>query len=176
MKKRELTKTIIYEPAKTRILNNQCPSCGLSKEKWTRRKDWRCCSVECTNKFQDMYITYGWADIRTKVLKRDNYTCVKCGDNRREVVVTIKYRRITNWEHIVQKPEKIPIKLEYKNAERKETLNNLIGDHIIPIALGGDEFDINNVQTLCLKCNKEKTAKDIKKIAVQRKKEKLIKI
>lgn len=47
-----------------------------------------------------------------------------------------------------------------------------IGDHIIPIALGGEEFDINNVQTLCKKCDKIKTSEDLKKIAKQRRVEK----
>lgn len=41
----------------------------------------------------------------------------------------------------------------------------LIADHIKSIALGGDEWDINNLQTLCMKCNKIKTKKDQKKIA-----------
>ena len=44
----------------------------------------------------------------------------------------------------------------------------LIADHIIPIALGGDEWDIDNIQTLCSECDKIKTAADIKKIAVAR--------
>jgi len=61
---------------------------------------------------------------------------------------------------------------EYHVAIIKDT-SKLIGDHIIPIALGGDEWDINNIQTLCEKCNKIKTAIDIKEIAVLRKKEKL---
>lgn len=41
----------------------------------------------------------------------------------------------------------------------------MIADHIIPIALGGDEWDINNIQTLCIKCNKKKTARDMADIA-----------
>ena len=49
----------------------------------------------------------------------------------------------------------------------------LIGDHIIPIALGGEEFDIDNVQTLCINCDKIKTAKDLKDIAKQRNIEKI---
>ena len=48
----------------------------------------------------------------------------------------------------------------------------LIADHIEPIALGGDEWDENNIQTLCIKCNKIKTKEDAKKIAIERKREK----
>ena len=58
-----------------------------------------------------------------------------------------------------------------KCGVKKEDVN-LIGDHIKPIAIGGEEFDINNVQTLCIKCNKIKNAKDTKKIAKKRRIEK----
>ncbi|MHA2067195.1 MAG: HNH endonuclease [Candidatus Thorarchaeota archaeon] len=47
-----------------------------------------------------------------------------------------------------------------------------IVDHIIPIALGGDEFDEANLQVLCPDCNKIKTAADMKQIALQRRNEK----
>lgn len=35
---------IINEPAKSRIENNLCPSCGKPKTEWKRRTDWGCCS------------------------------------------------------------------------------------------------------------------------------------
>ncbi len=170
--KREVSKVIIYEPAKTRLSLNQCPGCGKPKEDWTRRKDWRCCSVECTDKFQDFYITYGWPDLRMRALKRDNFTCVKCGDNRKEVEVTIKYRRITNWE---ERMSSLHGKFEYEDAERKEMRTNFIGDHIIPIAIGGDQWDLDNIQTLCIGCNKIKTKKDQADIAKLRRKSKVLK-
>lgn len=46
---------------------------------------------------------------------------------------------------------------------------NLTVDHIMPIALGGDEWDMKNLQTLCEECHKKKTRRDIKKIAALRK-------
>lgn len=75
----------------------------------------------------DMHQFTSWATIRHMVIKRDDFTCVKCG--------------------------------------AIELSHNLVGDHIIPIALGGNEFDINNVQTLCKRCDKIKTAQDRKDIA-----------
>ena len=47
-----------------------------------------------------------------------------------------------------------------------------VADHIIPISIGGDEWDIDNIQTLCIRCNKIKTARDHKDIAKQRRIEK----
>lgn len=43
-------------------------------------------------------------------------------------------------------------------------------DHIKPIALGGAEFDLKNLQTLCEDCNREKTKKDLADISEVREK------
>lgn len=123
-------------------LNNKCcPICGLIKKDWKRRTDWRCCSTNCTEKFSE--ITLIWQDIRLKVFKRDNYTCVKCGEK--------------------------PTTKDYYDS-KKIVPNDamLIGDHIKPIALGGDEWDLDNIQTLCKKCDKKKTKQDHKDLSKQR--------
>ncbi len=60
-----------------------------------------------------------------------------------------------------------------KYCKKQFEAEDLVGDHIIPIALGGDEFDIDNIQTLCkATCNKIKTKQDQKDIAKQRRSEK----
>ena len=56
------------------------------------------------------------------------------------------------------------------NLKDPESMCGYVMDHIIPIALGGDEFDENNVQLLCRDCDKEKTAMDRKKIDERRRK------
>jgi len=169
MKKREGTKLIIFEPAKTRLANNQCPACGKPKSKWKRRKDWRCCSVECTNKYHTMYYTWGWPDLRLKIFRRDNFTCVKCGKRP----VTIKPRFDSeNDEDFKWRAEQYDRDLFVKYVEKGYEIfdtSELVGDHIIPIAIGGSEWDLDNIQTLCKECHKKKTAKDLKKIATIRK-------
>jgi len=50
----------------------------------------------------------------------------------------------------------------------------LILDHIVPIAVGGAEFDRANLQLLCGPCNKVKTAADMQIIAQERRKEKIL--
>jgi 5-methylcytosine-specific restriction endonuclease McrA len=50
-----------------------------------------------------------------------------------------------------------------------------VADHIEPISCGGDEWDLENLQTLCIKCNKEKTKSDMGDIAKYRLKELLVK-
>jgi len=59
----------------------------------------------------------------------------------------------------------------------KKEIDNftMIVDHIKPIALGGEEFDMDNCQTLCWDCNKIKTKRDARKIALRRKYIKILK-
>ena len=129
-------KVIMTPLAQDRIKNNSCPACGLPKKEWKRRKDWNCCSVECTRNFWDKEVTsFSWETLRIRCFERDGYSCVKCG--------------------------------------RKFESSGLIADHIHPIALGGDEWDIDNLQTLCRSCNKVKTAEDAGKIARLRRLEKM---
>ena len=132
---------IINEPAKSRIKNNQCPSCGKPKIGWKRRTDWRCCSTECTSKFNEFCIIRSWSELRNKCFERDGWKCVKCNES-------------------------------YIKCNLETYKSNLIADHINPIALGGKQWDINNLQTLCVDCEKEKTKKDIRKIAELRRVEK----
>lgn len=53
-------------------------------------------------------------------------------------------------------------------ANHKKYPYNLVADHIVPIAIGGDQWDIENGQTLCRNCDRAKTSNDLKKIALFR--------
>jgi len=134
--------------AKRRMHDRQCPTCGKPKSEWTRRTDWTCCSKECSDKFyKEEQSIQSWEVTKKRAFKRDNYTCVWCG-------------------------KRYALKI---SGEEIADTSKLIGDHIMPIAIGGAEFDINNVQTLCIACNKIKTKRDAKRIAKFRKREKELK-
>jgi len=152
VKQRESFQLIISEPAKQRLKNNQCPACGLPKDDWKRRKDWNCCSIACSRIFYKEYRCFGWGELRLKVFERDNHTCIKCGKKPKKV--DWRYNEET------QRGEDVPTD--------KPDDSQLIGDHILPIALGGEQWDINNIQTLCIECNKIKTKEDAGNIAKQR--------
>lgn len=145
MKKRQTNRWI--EPRKDQEGNLLClvPNCNNLREMGRNGRMRNYCSKHNVFSLRE-YST--WSALRMKALKRDKFTCVKCG--------------------------KKPLKdSNRKGQKRKPNPSALVGDHIIPIALGGPEFDIKNVQTLCIKCDKEKTAKDQKDIAAERKREKL---
>ncbi len=50
-------------------------------------------------------------------------------------------------------------------AEGWHPLHPWILDHIRPIAMGGDQWDVGNLQALCSRCNRIKTARDMGAIA-----------
>lgn len=168
VKQRENFKVVILEPAKTRIANNQCPSCGKPKEQWTRRRDWACCSRECTRQLHQYYYIFGWPDLRMKAFVRDNHTCRKCGKVPEVIIKDMRQKEDGGWETY----DRTLVKGD--GNYHAYLCSQLVGDHIIPIALGGEEWDINNVQTLCKACNKIKTKEDAGKIAELRRSEKVL--
>jgi 5-methylcytosine-specific restriction endonuclease McrA len=176
VKKRDLGFMIILEPeAAERIKNDQCPSCGKPRREWRRRKDWTCCSAECTHEYITNRKTVNWAELRDKVLKRDNYTCVACGTQPTSVIDDVPENRINEGYWYFGG-------LVIRNEKREDGLyrviiantSKLVADHIKAIALGGAQWDSENIRTLCLKCNKRKTRLDAGGIAGLRKKEKIL--
>ena len=74
MHSRESYKRVFSPIAKQRIREHKCPNCGLPKEEWERRTDWRCCSKECTANFWKNHVEiFDWSVTRSMVFKLDNY-------------------------------------------------------------------------------------------------------
>lgn len=79
-----------------------------------------------------------WRSIREQVIKRDNNSCVRCCYPQK---LKLKIGKYIKWESILEV------------------------DHILPIKLGGDETDMNNLQTLCMWCHESKNKWDQSLIA-----------
>lgn len=90
-----------------------------------------------------------WLNIKKEAIKRDDFKCVNCG---KQPFIRIKMA--------FSKGGKYPVKVI---SDRRPDYK-LVGDHIIAVALGGEEYDVNNVQTLCISCHKIKTKEDMRKI------------
>lgn len=166
IKQRSGTKLVLSSETIRRLNNDLCPVCAKPKSQWDRRKDWRCCSSDCTTKYHngDYYTYYDNSNMREKVLKRDNYTCTNCGKKAYK-----DYRSLPLFEYAVSHGRRFYSNYTWIDEEGRP----FIADHIIAIALGGDEFDLKNLQTLCFSCNKIKTKSDMKKIAEIRRIEKI---
>lgn len=179
MKQRESFKVLMPKLQEERINRDECPSCGLPKKDWKRRKDWRCCSTKCTDTFFHKYQILGWPGLRRIALDRDNNKCVMCGSKGQKKIVkweSLILQTEDSWKNWMENSYTI-IEYFYEKGILCAWVEDnyaLIGDHIIPIALGGEQWDIDNIQTLCHKCNQIKTAQDMKKIAKERRIEKIV--
>lgn len=95
----------------------------------------------CSDKCSDdFFAKHNFARLRNRIFIRDNFTCKKCGKSA----------------------------TRHGRTDVPFSTYNYVVDHIKPIALGGPEFDENNLQLLCSVCNKEKTRNDQAKIAKKR--------
>lgn len=167
LKKRENNYVqIILEPALSRLKNNQCPVCGKPQSEWKRRKDWRCCSVECTSKFEGFTIVRNWATLRIACFRRDKFQCQICKRHSIKQEPNISWDLEFAKEYFGDRFIQITDGMLYTYDD---TVLGLIADHITPISIGGEQWDINNLQTLCSKCNKFKTKMDASIIAKYRK-------
>jgi len=163
---------ILPQEAKDRIAREECPACGKHKSKWDRRKDWTCCSSKCTDIYWGTIVfSRSWPELRLKCFERDGHKCVKCG-------VQPTWKQMRDYEP-THDPELVVSESTGQYNGKTVTFvhhiddSALIADHIHAIALGGEEWDIANLQTLCIDCNKIKTAEDAGKIAELRKMEKM---
>lgn len=182
IKKREGHQVIISDEARIRIDNSECPACGLHKRQWTRRTDWRCCSTKCTQKYVKEMVVFGWREMRLKAFERDKFTCVHCKKTPKKKAVCTNGFYKTGKELLDYYKN---YNLSYPNptiiSENPPTLEHddptqLIGDHIKPIAIGGEQWELDNVQTLCIECDKVKTKQDQGDIAEFRRRIKLKKV
>ena len=130
--------------------NQKCRK--IDCENLVRKPFRKYCSRKCSVKFTRWYNkNFYWRNIRTSILKRDNYTCQICG-----------------------------LRLNKKKRHNKKIKNWLECDHIIPksyYAFLGYNFDTlenkiktvleffhneNNLRTLCYNCHKEVTVNNQK--------------
>ena len=179
VKQREQYAIIMPAGWHDKIKNKLCPVCEKHKDDWTRRKDWTCCSTDCTEEYQKQVI-YGWGQLRLEAFKRDNFTCNHCKEqpkNKSECTNGFYDDPEKMLEHMKLYPASYPnlkvlsnkpIIVEYSDPSK------LIGDHVVPIAIGGEQWDIDNIQTLCIACDKIKTKNDQGDIAKARSIEKKI--
>ena len=84
--------------------------------------------------------------LRERVLERDRGICARCGTDT--LALFISLRRLRG-------AARSKMSREWKLGKRKSLWD---ADHIVPVAEGGGECDLSNIQTLCLKCHRIATA------------------
>jgi 5-methylcytosine-specific restriction endonuclease McrA len=127
-----------YTPEeKERISRGACPCCGRERSHFTTGNEHTtCCQASCTLE----YYFKGRptiAGMRRFVRDEQGGKCARC---KKEV-------------HECNAPG------------GPDNRHHYVLDHIRPISMGGDQWDRDNLQVLCWRCNRIKTAHDMGKIA-----------
>jgi 5-methylcytosine-specific restriction endonuclease McrA len=157
-----------------------CLNCGKIVPTFNRKY----CSLTCSNEF---FAKHNQRGLREYVYRREHGRCQICGFHNPKAPSPPPKPRKPGWvdggykayqkamvfyekaledykkEYLVWK------KTVYEEWIKANPQRVFVADHIVPIALGGNEFDPNNVQLLCDVCNKKKTAKDQTAIGKKRK-------
>ena len=120
-----------------RFGEGRCGLCGSP----VKRKGTFWCSDRCRNFLG--FLEDPWPTFRRMVYERDEHTCQDCGRQMQYVPPDLGMGDTTPgyWVDFYW-----------------------VVDHITPIALGGPQFDLSNLQLLCPECNTTKTRHDLSRI------------
>ena len=86
--------------------------------------------------------------LREKVLDRDKGVCAQCGINTATLRADMRKLDFAARRHFLKD-------WGLSEGSRKSLWD---ADHIIPVAEGGGQCDLDNMRTLCLRCHREATA------------------
>ena len=121
---------------KERLARSACPVCNRERSAFAPGRDTICCGPACSAKYwNEERPTVG--EMRRLVLLEQEGKCARC---RKEI------------------PKSRP-------AGGQRHSHSFILDHIRPIAMGGNQWAMDNLQVLCAWCNRIKTARDMGAIA-----------
>jgi 5-methylcytosine-specific restriction protein A len=121
---------------------NLCRWCNLEVPPGRRRTF---CSPYCVHEWR-LRTDPGY--LRDCVFARDRGVCALCG-----IDTVAEYRRLRRMHH-----SKRPAALAAWGLRRLNRRSLWDADHILPVAEGGGECDLDNLRTLCLKCHRRVTA------------------
>jgi 5-methylcytosine-specific restriction endonuclease McrA len=139
MVQREYRRYSITPVEKERLRRDACPVCGRERAGLTPGWDTICCGPSCTASY--------WSEHRPTV-----------GEMRR-IVLLEQEGKCAHCKKEIRTHGAGP-----RDPERRPADQPFILDHIQPIAMGGDQWAMENLQVLCARCNRIKTARDMGRI------------
>lgn len=106
--------------------------------------------------------------LRVFVFKRDLGICASCKTDTRMTAILLQNALHAAGGNVKEERYKALL-AEYKLTPHEAQKSLWQADHIRPVAEGGGESGLDNIQTLCTKCHKLKTAIQVGKNAKPRK-------
>nr|XP_058909654.1 DNA annealing helicase and endonuclease ZRANB3 isoform X1 [Kogia breviceps] len=142
-------------------LRCQQPTCQSKQEHKANAWDSRFCSLKCQEEF---WIRSNNSYLRAKVFEIEHGVCQLCNLNAQELFLRLRDAPKGQRKNLldITWTSKLPL----------EQLNEMIRspgeghfwqvDHIKPVSGGGGQCSLDNLQTLCTICHKERTARQAK--------------
>jgi 5-methylcytosine-specific restriction enzyme A len=96
--------------------------------------------------------------LREQVFQCDQGICAICRADTRAAYFDLKRSRGT-------KRERLLARWGLKRINRKSLWD---ADHIVPVAEGGGECDLDNLRTLCLACHRQQTLQLLRRLSARR--------
>ena len=122
----------------------------------------------CSDKCTQHYRIVCWPSYaRNKVYKRDNGVCASCQLDTEQLK-----RRVEARQYKINKERRLkgllPVNFVSRwesrwGFERGVNYSYWENDHIVPVEHGGAVLGLDNMQTLCLRCHREKTKEQKRK-------------
>ncbi|KAM9550386.1 DNA annealing helicase and endonuclease ZRANB3 isoform 3-T3 [Guaruba guarouba] len=142
-------------------LSCQHPTAQLEPGCQTRPWDTRFCSHACQ---EDFSIRSSQSYLRTKVFEIEHGVCQFCHQNAQELYLSIRDAPKSQRKKLLESSwmSHLPI------AQLNEIITNPTEgqfwqvDHIRPVYSGGGQCSLENLQTLCTVCHRERTAQQAK--------------
>jgi 5-methylcytosine-specific restriction protein A len=116
------------------------------------------CSDYCVNEWR-LRTNSGY--LREQVLLRDRGMCALCGADTHAAYLDLKRSRGVHRLKLLER-------WGLKRINRKTLWD---ADHILPVAEGGGECDLENIRTLCLICHRVQTLELRRRLTIRRKPE-----
>ncbi|KAG2458961.1 ZRAB3 endonuclease, partial [Polypterus senegalus] len=139
----------------------QQPTMDVKNEEQIVSWDTRFCSQVCQEEF---LIRSNQSFMRAKVFETEHGICQQCGLNAQELFLRIRDSPLINRKAILENTWMAQLSLTQLNEIIRNPTEGLFWqiDHIRPVYGGGGQCSLDNLQTLCTVCHKERTAKQAK--------------
>ncbi|KFP55596.1 DNA annealing helicase and endonuclease ZRANB3, partial [Cariama cristata] len=142
-------------------LSCQQPTAPLEPGCQTRAWDTRFCSHACQ---EDFTIRSSQSYLRTKVFEIEHGVCQFCHQNAQELYLSIRDAPKSQRKKLLESSWMSHLPLGQLNDIISNPTEGQFwqADHIKPVYSGGGQCSLENLQTLCTVCHRERTAKQAK--------------